>query len=1539
MCSLDGAPAVPCTAPYALTGLTDGSHTLEVSAVDAAGNVGPASSYTWNVDTVAPAAAPDIASGPSGVVQATSATFTFTGASAGESYQCNLDGTGWLPCSTPYVISGLPEAAHSLLVRIVDAAGNAGPNATRAWTVDRTAPAGSVSIGSAPANPSSNPTPAFTFTGATAPDTYVCRVDGGAWAACTSPFTPPALADGTHSFQVALIDEAGNIGTPSTHSWVVDTTAPASSPGILTGPAAFSNDLTPSLTFAGAGVGETYACAIDSGAYAACTSPFTSGQLTSGTHTFRVALVDAAGNRGPDATRTWVTLAEPPSTIPTITSGPNGPTNDPTPTWAFTGAAQDESYECSVDGDPFTACISPFAAARLSDGAHTFEVRTVDQAGNGGTPLAREITVDTASPGDPLVSGAPSGATNATSVSVNLSAEPGTTFECKLDSGSWTPCSSPFTAEGLADGSHTLQLRALDAAGNVSGITSTTWIVDTVAPAAPTVGNRPVSPTSQTSAGLTISAAESGDTFECRIDGGAWAPCASPVTLSGLSNGTHVVSVRELDAAGNASPPVTVTWAVDTVPPASAPGISGVPSTITSSTNLSATLTGEPGTTFQCRIDGGGWTTCASPVTRAGLADGTHSIEARLLDTAGNAGPVARQLWTIDTTAPADPPAIGDMPAATADTTPTFTFTGDGTTTFECQVDGGAWAPCTSPFTTEPLIDGVHTLKVRQVDVAGNRGPEAVSTFTVDTNAPAEVGISGIPASPTNQTSATMSFTTEPNAVLECKVDGSTWLDPCPANPLTMSGLAQGAHELVVRQRDTATPPNYSSETAVRWMVDTTPPQAPGAAPRPSDPTNNPNASIGVTSEPGTVTECRLLGGAWEPCSNPVAYTGLADGTYVLDIRSTDVAGNASTLSTVRWAVDTTPPTGTAVITSGPTSPTASSVATFNFTLGSDGAAAQCSLDGATWAACTSPATFSGITPGNHTLRVRILDAAGNIGANITTTTWEMFVPPNPPPGTPGVQLNGGDQYATARAAIADIIWPAGTRFIDLANQADYSDAVRSPISTQVAWTLAAGAAGNRTVHYRFADSAGTVTSTGSTSIMFDPDPPVIGTISLQPDAGNLVRVTPAISDAASGLESWQATLNPADPGPVNAASRESITLAAAAGQTVYVRGIDRAGNVSAWASAAVPLPAAVPAAPQQATVELTGTRVRESGDAVLAARCESASGTCQVRVILVVAGKNVSTADGVVQSGRTAALTAKLPATLQRSLARRGTIRATVRSEVTSDGVTTVASKPVTLVAPDAREVVQTAAAVVRGSKDTLTVAARCRGSLAARCRAKVDLQLVGVGSRGRAANQATIIGQAKMEGPTGARIGTRIVLDAVGRRLLKKHGTLRVRPVITVRGKAFRGPTVLLGGMDARAWIRAVLAELDRHGPVRADLNATLDRVHAREITPQAGADIIEEQIIPDRVDTLARLRNLPPPPARIDYVRRDVIEAFVVSIAANKGTMAHLRAGGMPTNDPTSRLHERATAVKKKLMADLARAGKPLGIEVPPARSLWP
>jgi len=1548
VCSLDNAPPVPCAAPYTSSSLADGTHTIGVSAVDAAGNVGPAASFTWTIDTTAPASAPGIASGPSGSTRDLASMFTFTGAAAREAYECNLDASGWLPCATPYTTSALGEAPHTLVVRISDAAGNVSPTATRHWTIDRTPPAGHATIDSAPTNPSSNATPRFTFSGVTTPESYSCRVDGGGWGPCTSPFTLALLADGTHTFEVALTDEAGNIGATTAYSWFVDTVAPTVRPSILTGPGTFSKDLTPSLTFAGAGVGDTYACAMDTGQYSDCESPYTSAQLASGSHTFHVALLDAAGNRGPDATRTWITIADPPVTVPVITSGPNGATGDATPRWAFTGAGANETYECQMDGDPFSGCTSPFTSPRLADGPHVFEVRTVDQAGSGGTALTRNITVDTVVPGEPSVSGAPSGATSATAVSVNMSGEPGATFECKLDLGGWVPCTSPFTASGLADAIHTLQMRSLDAAGNVSSVVTSTWTVDTTAPAAPTVGNRPVSPTSQTSASLALTPAEPGNTFECQIDGSRWDLCTSPLALSGLSNGSHVVNVRALDAAGNTSSPVGVTWTVDTIAPASAPGIAGVPTAITQSSALSATLTGELGTTFQCRVDGAGWSTCTGLVTRSGLADGTHVIEARLLDTAGNAGPTSRQLWTIDTTPPPDPPSIADIPAVTANSSPTFTFTGDGTTTFQCQVDGGIWAVCTSPFTTDPLLDGAHTVQMRQIDVAGNMGPVATTSFTVDTNAPPEVVVTGIPASPTHATSATLAFAIEPDAVLECRVDGGTWQDPCPFNPLTISGLTQGAHEVVVRQHDTATPPNYSYETAIRWMVDTTPPLAPGTAPRPANPTNTPDASIGITSEPNTVTECRFLGGIWQTCPNPVTYSALADGSYVLDVRSTDTAGNVSALSTVSWSVDTSPPTGAAAITSGPSNPSSSSVAAFNFTLGADGAAAQCSLDGAEWALCTSPATYTGIAPGNHALRVRILDTAGNAGANITSASWEMFVPPNPPAGAPGVQLNGGAAYATDRQAIADIVWVPGTRYIELSTRADFAGAVRSPISTQEAWTLAAGGAGTRTVYFRFLDASGRVISGGSASIYLDADPPVVAGIALALGTGDSVTVTPAITDTGSGVASWQATADPATPGAVLSASRTSTTVTAPDGETVYVRGIDRAGNVSAWVSAAVPARAttpspgttpAAPATPPQATIVLTGTTVNSSGDAEVGTTCRSASGQCHIRMVFLIGGVPVSTTDGVVPDGQSRSIVLKLPATLQRRLARIGTIKATVRSEVTTDGETNTVDQMISLVAPDAKQVVQARAAALKGSHDSLTVAARCKGSLAARCRADVVLQLVGVDGSRHAANQATSVGKAHMEGATGTRMGAKIVLTAKGRRLLKTHGMLRVRPVITVAGKAFRGPVVTLGGITAGDWIRKVLAELDRHGLARTDLNAVLDQVQAGTISPQDGADAIEKDIQPAREDTLARLRALTPPPARLAPISREVLSAFAVSLAADKATAGHLRAGGLPTNDPNSPLHVRASAIKSKLMADLAAAAKPFAITVPQARSLWP
>ena len=57
---------------------------------------------------------------------------------------------------------------------------------------------------------------------------------------------------------------------------------------------------------------------------------------------------------------------------------------------------------------------------------------------------------------------------------------------------------------------------------------------------------------------FSFSSNEPGSTFECSLDDGAFTPCTSPLTLTGLSAGAHVLRVRALDASGNIDPTPTV---------------------------------------------------------------------------------------------------------------------------------------------------------------------------------------------------------------------------------------------------------------------------------------------------------------------------------------------------------------------------------------------------------------------------------------------------------------------------------------------------------------------------------------------------------------------------------------------------------------------------------------------------------------------------------------------------------------------------------------------------------------------------------------------------------------------------------------------------------------------------------------------------------------------------------------------------------------------------------------------------------------------
>jgi hypothetical protein len=139
----------------------------------------------------------------------------------------------------------------------------------------------------------------------------------------------------------------------------------------------------------------------------------------------------------------------------------------------------------------------------------------------------------------------------------------GATFTCALDGAGATPCSSPYTpAAPLADGSHALTVTAIHNGDPSLAPATDSFTVDTVAPTA-TLGSGPGEGALQATgaATFTLGASEPAS-FQCALDGAAYADCASPAALTGLAPGAHTFAVRAVDPAGNVGGPVSRSWTV-----------------------------------------------------------------------------------------------------------------------------------------------------------------------------------------------------------------------------------------------------------------------------------------------------------------------------------------------------------------------------------------------------------------------------------------------------------------------------------------------------------------------------------------------------------------------------------------------------------------------------------------------------------------------------------------------------------------------------------------------------------------------------------------------------------------------------------------------------------------------------------------------------------------------------------------------------------------------------------------------------------------
>ncbi|MGP6229676.1 Ig-like domain-containing protein [Pseudomonas aeruginosa] len=697
----DGSFEVPLNPP-----LTNGE-TVTVIVTDPAGNS----------STPVTAEAPDFPNAPqvnasngstlSGTAEA-GVTIVITDGNGNPIGQTTADANGnW----TFAPASQLPDGT---VVNVVarDAAGNSSP--ATSITVD----------GVAPSAPVVEPSNGSELSGTAEPGSSVTLTDGNgnpigqttADASGNWTFTPSTpLPDGT-VVNVVARDAAGNSSPPA--SVTVDAVAPAtpivdpSNGTTLSGTAEPGSSVT--LTDGnGNPIGQVTADGSGNWTFTP-TTPLPNGTVVNATAT------DPSGN------------ASSPASVTVDAVAPATPVVNPSNGTTLSGTAEPGSSVTLTDGNgnpigQVTADGSgnwTFTPTTPLANGTVVNATATDASGN--TSPGSSTTVDSVAPATPVVN--PSNGTT-----LSGTAEPGSSVT--LTDGSGNPIGQ-VTADGSGNWSFTpstplangtvVNATATDPAGNTSGQGSTT--VDAIAPATPTVNlsnGTTLSGTAEPGSSVTLTDGNGNPIGQVTADGsGNWTYTPS----TPLANGT-VVNVVAQDAAGNSSPPATVT--VDSsAPPAPVINPSnGVTISGTAEAGATVTLTDSGGNPIgQVTADGSGnWTyTPSTP-----LANGTV-IVATATDPTGNTGPQAAT--TVDSVAPAAPvvnPSNGSEISGTAEAGARVILTdGNGNPIGETTADGsGNWTY--TPST--PIANGTVVNAVAQ-DAAGNTGPQG--STTVDAVAP-----------------------------------------------------------------------------------------------------------------------------------------------------------------------------------------------------------------------------------------------------------------------------------------------------------------------------------------------------------------------------------------------------------------------------------------------------------------------------------------------------------------------------------------------------------------------------------------------------------------------------------------------------------------------------------------------------------------------------------------------------------------------------------------------------------------------------------
>lgn len=472
--------------------------------------------------------------------------------------------------------------------------------------------------------------------------------------------------------------------------------------------------------------------------------------MVEGYNNITVTMIDAMGRILTDNVTVLVDTTAPVLTVTSPANGSYHNTGIVPITWTVSDALVNvSSVMICVDGGDWTNVtnVTSYTNATLSEGAHTIYFNATDSLGNYAITsftiiidLTKPIVVITA----PLTGSAQN--LNSTLVSWTVS-DDNAVANCSIstDGTNWIEVNgTSFQLHDLAVGNNTIYVRAYDIAGNYNQ-TSVVLVVDitdpTVAITSPSNGSY------DTDGDVTISWTGSDDQsgvdhYWVNVDGiiTDLPANATSYTFEGLSDGTHIISVRAFDRAGN-NEWMVITVIVDTTAPTvmitypsngsylndGSVQLSWAANDVTSGVVLT-----------QISTDGTNWTTVSGSVHPLSFSsDGTYTVYVRVTDDVGFTG-TAQVTFTVDTTAPSleVTPVDGDH-VNDADTVISMSGTdASGISHYSVSMDGTTWTVLDGDsYQFEGLDDGAHMVYVRAYDLAGNYNTSTVR-FTVDTVAP-----------------------------------------------------------------------------------------------------------------------------------------------------------------------------------------------------------------------------------------------------------------------------------------------------------------------------------------------------------------------------------------------------------------------------------------------------------------------------------------------------------------------------------------------------------------------------------------------------------------------------------------------------------------------------------------------------------------------------------------------------------------------------------------------------------------------------------